>query len=452
MYSEQILAVLKKMKVKVGDRVNVTKGKEIFEGVLMPRIEVGDQDTLSIKLNSGYNVGLRFDRSVNIERVGDGPKLGSIPALKLKESKELPSISMISTGGTIGTHVDYKTGGVFMCRSPEEILSTAPEIQSIVNLKNIIRPFTLASEDMLPSDWQKMAELSAKELNKDVEGIIITHGTDVLHYTSYAMSFMLKNLTKPIAIVGAQRSPDRGSFDGAMNLICAAHFIGHSDVAEVCVVMHGSSNDDYCLAHRGTKVRKMHTSRRDAFRSINDIPLLKIWPNGKIETLNSNYRKKSKGKVVADTKFEPKVSLVKAYVGSDPEIIDWHVKRGFKGIVVEGTGLGHVPTGESGITKDPLRKKYSWIPHIKSAVDSGVAVVMTSQAMYGRVNPYVYRNLRLASNAGTIFGEDMLPEAAYVKLGWVLGHTKNLKKVRELMAQNLAGEINKRLDTDLFLI
>jgi glutamyl-tRNA(Gln) amidotransferase subunit D len=319
-------------------------------------------------------------------------------------------------------------------------------------MRTMLRPFTVASEDMNYTHWQKLAELVAKELNKGARGVMVTHGTDTLHFTSAALSFMLKNLTKPVALVGAQRSPDRGSFDGAMNLICGSYFTGYSGIGEVSVVMHGTTNDDFCLAHRGTKVRKMHTSRRDAFRSINDLPLAKIWPNGKIEITNQNYKRFENKKVVADTKFEPKVALVKSYPGSDPEILDWYVSRGFKGIVIEGTGLGHVPTGESGVKVGEFDQKSSWIPHIKRAVKNGIVVIITSQALYGRVHPFVYRNLRLVYEAGGIYGEDMLPEVAYIKLGHVLGHTKDAEKAKQMMLTNVCGEITRETDPRNFLV
>lgn len=443
---------MKSKKLKIGDRVKILKDGKEFQGFLMPRIEIGDLNSLVIKLDNGYNIGLKYEKGLKIQKMGQVIKLGSIPSKKFSRKPGLPSVSLIATGGTIGTHVDYKTGGVFMVRTPEEIVATTPELENIVNMKTMLRPFTVASEDMNHKHWQELAELVAKELNKGARGVMVTHGTDTLHFTSAALSFMLKNLTKPVALVGAQRSPDRGSFDGVMNLVCGSYFTGYSNIGEVCVVMHGTTNDDFCFAHRGTKVRKMHTSRRDAFRSINEIPLAKIWPNGKIEIGNENYRRFDDKKVVVDYKFEPKIALVKSYPGSDPEILDWYVHKGFKGIVIEGSGLGHVPTGESGVKIGEFDQKFSWIPHIKKAVENGVVVVMTSQTLYGRVHPFVYRNLRLVYEAGGIYGEDMLPEVAYIKLGHVLGHTKDVEKAKQMMLMNLAGEINKETDPRSFLV
>ena len=412
---------------------------------------MGDRSSVVLKLDNGYNIGIRFDKGMTLKKVGPSTKLGGIPTVKLKHKAGLPEVSLIATGGTIGTHVDYRTGGVYMCRTPEEIIATAPELENVVNLKGVHRPFTIASEDMNYEHWQKIAELVASELNKGRRGVIVTHGTDTLHFTSAALSFMLKNLSKPVAIIGAQRSPDRGSFDGILNLICGGYFVGHSNIGEVAVVMHGSSSDDFCLAHRGTKVRKMHTSRRDAFRSINDMPLARVWPNGKIEILNENYRKFEEKKVVADTAFDPKVAIVKFYPNSDPEIIDYFADKDYRGIIIEATGLGHVATGESGTSENEMTKTLSWIPHIRSALDRGIVVVITSQTLYGRVHPFVYRNLRLLYEAGAIFGEDMLPETAYIKLGWLLAHEKDAEKVKSMMLMNHVGEISAETDYRSYL-
>ena len=441
MYPKNILDKLKKQGIEVGDKVKVSKESEVYEGTLMPRIDLGDENSLIIKLGNGYNIGIKFDSKTEIKKIGKGEKLGVIPKLKMKRVKKLPDVSIIATGGTIGTHVDYKTGGVFMCSSPEEILSTTPEIGNIIDLKNTERPFTLASEDLSYKDWQKMAKSIAKELNSGCRGVIVTHGTDTLHYSAAAMSFMLRNLSKPVAFVGAQRSPDRGSFDGNLNLICASHFTGYSDIGEVCLVMHGTSNDDYCLVNRGTRVRKLHTSRRDAFQSVNEKPIAKIWKNGKIEKTGIDYTKFENKKVKVDDKWEPKVALLKTFPNSDPSIIDWYVDKKYKGLVIEGFGLGHVPTST-------LEEKNSWLPHIKKAIEKGMNIIMTSQTIFGRVHPYVYRNLRLVSEAGVIYGEDMLTEVALVKLSWVLGHTKNKEKIREMMLTPFAREINPRTPSD----
>ena len=448
-YSKQIQKSLKK--IKIGDRISITKNKKTYEGLLMPRTELGDLNCIVLKLDSGYNIGIRHEKGVKVEKSKKAEPKEIKEELKFEMEKEKlkelkfdtkkPKVALIMTGGTIISRVDYRTGGVYALEKPEEHLTNVPELKNIVFIEDIKIPFKKMSEDLDYKDWQTLAELTARELNKN-EGVIITHGTDTLHYTSAALSFMLKNLYRPVVLTGSQRSSDRGSSDAFMNLICSA-YAAISNIAEVGTCMHGSTDDQYCHFIRGTKVRKLHTTRRDAFRSINEMPLAKIWLDGKIDVLNNNYKKRSDERVVADTKFEPKVALLKAYPGSEPEILEFLAKKGYKGFVIEGTGMGHVPTSA----------EKSWIPAIKKLIKDGIPVVIAPQTIYGRINPDVYTNLRiLYHEAKAIPAEDMLPEAAYVKLGWILGHTKDLEEIRKMMLTNMAGEITERSEIETFLV
>jgi glutamyl-tRNA(Gln) amidotransferase subunit D len=448
-YSIQIQKALKG--IKIGDRISVTKGKKKYEGLLMPRTELGDKNCIVLKLDSGYNIGIRHEKGIKIEKSKKAkPKevkeevrfeLGKEKVKELKFDPKKPKVSLIMTGGTIISKVDYKIGGVHALEKPEELLTNIPELKEIVNIENIFSPFKKMSEDLNYKDWQKLAQLTAKELNKN-KGVIITQGTDTLHFTSAALSFMLKNLYKPVVLTASQRSSDRGSSDAFMNIICSAH-TAVSDIAEVGVCMHATTDDHYCHFIRGVKCRKMHSTRRDAFRSINEMPLAKIWPNGKIDILNKNYKRRKDEKVIADVKFEPNVALLKTYPGSEPEILEFLVKKGYKGFVIEGTGMGHVPT---------FAEK-SWISIIKKLIKDGIPVVVAPQTIYGRINTDVYTNLRiLYHEAKAIPAEDMLPETAYVKLSWILGHTKDLERVREMMLTNIAGEITERSEIETFLV
>ena len=444
MYSGKVKEFLKKRKVSEGDFVKfVLKGVK-YCGILLPNEGTSSTDSLMIKQESGYNVGINYNDVECLTNAGKKATLGGVSKFKdLKFNKQMPNVSLVATGGTISSRVDYKTGGVYMLMEPNEILKTTPELVDIINLDAIESPFRIGSEDMSPDLWSLMADIIAKRFNKGDVGVIVTHGTDTLHYTSSALSFLLKDFQKPIALVGAQRSPDRGSFDGSMNLICAAQYVT-SDIAETAIVMHGTMNDDFCFVNRGTKVRKMHTSRRDAFRPINTLPLAKIWPDGKKEVLNQ-YRKRDdsvKAKVCGG--FENKVAIISAYPGADPEIIDYYVDKGYKGIIISSTALGHVP----GYTQ---KKKDSWLPVLKRAVDSGVFVGNASQTIYGRVHPHVYRQLIELEQMGIVFLEDLLVETAYVKLMWALSQTKDLKRVKEIMLTNYVGEFNQRIVPEAFL-
>lgn len=444
MYPLKIQSILKKEKIKIGDEISLKVHGKKYTGILMPRPEIGNQNSLVIKLENGYNIGIDCSKKISIKKVHHKHKelkkekdleLGKIKKslVKVKFDPKKPPISMIATGGTIASRVDYKTGGVYMQMDPKEFLHNIPELADVVNIKYILRPFTKASEDMDHKDFQEIARLVAKRLNTEDKGVIVTLGTDVMHYVSAVLSFMIQKPGKPVVIVGAQKSSDRGSSDAFMNLLCAS-YLSVSDIAEIGVCMHGTVNDDYCLFTPGTKVRKNDSVRRDAFQPVNGQAFAKVNSDGKIENLSS-YRNRSKEKVIADTKFEPKISILKTYPDSDPSVIDWYLSKGYKGFVIEGTGLGHVPT----------HGKKSWIPTIKKH-SKDIPFVITSQTLFGRVNTNVYTNLRiLFHESGAISGEDMTTETAWAKLGWILGHTKDLEKVRELMSTNLVGEISERI-------
>ncbi|RLG56567.1 MAG: Glu-tRNA(Gln) amidotransferase GatDE subunit D [Candidatus Hydrothermarchaeota archaeon] len=418
--------------ISIGDRVRITKEGRSYEGFLMPRSELGDEKHVVIKLDNGYNIGINI-KNATIERIPYERARAKIEERKVSFSKEKPTVTILGTGGTIASKIDYKTGAVHPSFSTEELVNAIPELEDIANIRTNLL-FNILSENMTPTHWKEIAKAIAKELNSGVSGIVVAHGTDTLAYTSAALSFMLKNLYKPVVLVGAQRSSDRPSSDASMNLVSSVR-VACSDIGEVVVIMHGSTSDDYCLIHRGVKVRKMHSSRRDAFRSINAKPIGEIREN-KIKVFQK-YRKRKEEEVFVDDKLEEKVALIKIYPGIDKEYFDYVVDN-YKGIVIEGTGLGHVPT--------------NLLPSIERAYEEGIPVVMTTQTIYGRVNMNVYSTGRELLARGVIPGEDMLPEVAYVKLMHVLAHFSDLEEIKREMLRNIAGEITERTEVDNFLI
>ncbi|UCD02781.1 MAG: Glu-tRNA(Gln) amidotransferase subunit GatD [Candidatus Aenigmatarchaeota archaeon] len=438
MYSGKPRKLLHERNIRVGDRIAVEKNGIRYEGTLMPRPEIGDAACIVIKLDNGYNIGIDC-RNVRISKLTD-EKNGreGVATGTFRMNKKNPQVSIVTTGGTITSKIDYKTGGVTSLTTPDDLQRKIPRLGKFAKIR-IENPFNIMSESMTPSHWQNLAKVVARELRKS-EGVIVTHGTDTLHFTAAALSFMLRDLNKPVVLTGSQRSTDRGSSDGFSNIICSAR-VALSDMAAVGICMHANMDDDYCIFTRGTKVRKMHTSRRDAFRPINDIPLAKVWPDGKIEKLQGVPPRK-KGAVKLETSFEPKVALVKFYPGCNPEIIDYYLKKGYKGLVVEVTGLGQLPT----------YGKNSWIDTIKRATERGMLIFGAAETIYGRLNPNVYTEGRLTKEAGLIHLQDMLPETAYVKLGWVLGQTKKPEKVAERMLTNYAGEMRDRTVMGTFLV
>jgi len=426
---------MKKTDSKPGDYVEVHLTKNIYEGVLLesPKSEIG---IILLKLDSGYNIGFNKKDILEIKLLKKAKDVEE--KLEIKKDSSKLNIAMIITGGTIASRLDSRTGAVNPLSTPESLFKFYPALFKKVNILKVEVPFMKASEDMNFKDWQKIARVAEKLLNdNNIKGLIITHGTDFLHYTAAALSFFLKNLNKPIVLTYSQRSIDRASSDANLNLQCSA-LAAISDIAEVMLVGHASTNDDYCYAMLGTKVRKMHTSRRDAFKVVNAKPFAKIFPDRIDRISDYNIRKDKNGKIKLDLKFEEKVALVKIYPGQEPEILDYYLKKKYKGIVLEMGGLGHVPA-----------KRKGWIKKLKEIQGKGLVVCAVSQCIYGRVDPFVYSNGREILKTGVIYLQDMLAETAFVKLGWVLGHkqwAKNKEKVKEKMLENIAGELNDRLE------
>ena len=411
------------MQAEVYDKVRVETKGAVYEGTLMP----SQTNRIVLKLKNGYNIGINHD-SASITLLGKKEeKKKSEPVSKPRQKKKsLPNISILSTGGTIASKIDYRTGAVTSQFSAEDILRAIPELEDTANY-NCRMIYSILSENMRPSYWVELARAVYEEIKNGADGIIITHGTDTMMYTAAALSFMIETPV-PIVLVGSQRSADRPSSDNAMNAVCAAA-VAVSDIAEVCVVMHGGTSDDFCYIHRGTKVRKMHTSRRDAFQSVNAKPIGRVeYPSRDIKIM-SPFIKRGEKKLALRDKLEPKCALIKYATGASSESLLFHSGAGYKGIVIEGTGLGHVST--------------EWIPLIRNAVDAGIPVVMTSQCINGRICDRVYDTGRDILRAGAIEGEDMLSEVALVKLMWALGQTSDAGKVKELMHTSIAGEITR---------
>lgn len=429
-----------KSDAKPGDFVEIHLTKLIYEGTLLESPS-SEKAIVLLKLGNGYNIGFNKKDILEIKKLKSQETKES--KIEIKKNPEKPNIALIITGGTIASKYDSKTGGVKYLTNIQEFLKFYPEIQEVANVVKIENPFMVWSEDMAPKHWKEIAKTCESLLNdSNIKGIVITHGTDFLHYTSAALSFMLKNLNKPVVLTYSQRSIDRGSSDARLNLMCATR-VATSDINSVTLVGHASEDDNFCYALPGTKVRKMHTSRRDTFKPINTQPIARVWPD-KIEIIKPDYlnqktKSKKKQKAKADTKFQDKVALIKFYPGQTPDILDWYYKQGFKGVVVEVAGIGQVAT----------ETKHSWLKKVSELSKKGFIICAAPQTIYGRLDPYVYSSGRKLLDAGMIYLEDMLSETALVKLGWILGHSEyseSKEKIKKLMLENIAGEFNKRLE------
>ncbi|MBI4979954.1 Glu-tRNA(Gln) amidotransferase subunit GatD [Candidatus Woesearchaeota archaeon] len=421
-----------------GDRIRVKTLTDEIEGILMPSY---DQKSILIKLPNGYNVGYEEKEVLSVTLLEPKKTAAEKPLREITFRPGLKTIVILHTGGTIASKVDYKSGAVTAKFTAEDLLGMFPELGEIANIETELVS-NMMSEDMLFSNYQNIAESIVHHAKKDIAGIIIGHGTDTLGFTAAALAFIFEKINIPILLVGSQRSSDRGSTDAAMNLICAAEFITKTDFAGVAVCMHHSASDDICAILPATKTRKMHTSRRDAFKAINTEPIAVVdYEKRKINFISKDYSRRGEDKVIiSKDKFSEKVGLLKVHPNQDPKLFRFFADN-YDAFVLEATGLGHAPTN--------LGKNLENYETIREFVKKGGIVAITSQCLYGAVHPSVYTNLRRLSEIGCIFCEDMLPETAFIKLAWLLGNYPK-EKVEKLMAANLRGEIGERRELNKF--
>lgn len=436
-YRGAALSALKNFSVQVWSDVEVQTTRGEFKGIILPRSETADDRHIVLKLRNGYNIGLAVDTITGMRQTGYKKANYKIPEKQFPYDPKKPRVKLFGTGGTIASRLDYRTGAVIPAFSPGELYGSVPELADICNLETE-KLYGVFSENMGPEQWIGTATAIGREIEKGVSGIVIGHGTDTMHHTAAILSFMVQNSPVPIVMVGSQRSSDRPSSDAAINLINATKTAAESDIAEVMVCMFGPTSDQYDLLHRGTRVRKMHSSYRSTFRTIGDIPLAMVSRDWIIPLRNDYKRRRNDRNVVINTAFEEMVSIVYYYPNMRPDIIESLIDNNYKGIVIAGTGLGHV--------NKPL------YPALKKAHQKGIAMFMTVQTLWGFVQMYVYDTGRDIMELGVIPAANMLPEVAYVKLGWTLGQTTDLEKVKEIMLTPIAGEITEREPHNGYLI
>jgi len=434
-YSGKIKDILLNYNIDIGDIIEVITEYGSYKGRLMPRYEIYEPNYLTLKLPNGYNIGIRFSENVKIRLLNKKEPEQTLKKEEIQEQKNKIIISYIATGGTIMSRIDYKTGAVKPSFHLEDLTDLIPDAISYTNIR-MIELMKILSEDINSEHWKKISQTIYNEIKTGSKGIIITHGTDTMGYTAAALSFSLRNLPHPVILVGAQRSLDRPSSDAALNLYSAHHFAIKSEYSGVFVLMHGDISDEYCVVHKGTRVRKMHTSRRDAFKTINSKIVARIH-RGEIqyEDVSELLKRDDSREISLMDNFENKVFLLKTFASMPAEmsdIITYLTDKGYKGILFEGTGLGHVP--------------HSIIDAIRYATDKGVMVAISSQCLYGRINMHVYETGRLLIKSGALGCEDMLPETALVKMMWVLGNYRDLEVAKKVFLTNIAGEISERLE------
>ena len=421
-YVGESLEFLKSNDIEVGDSVKILSDLT-YSGIVMPRYEHSDDKHIVLKLNSGYNVGLEIEKIKKVEKNETSQKIIE-KNHKIEHSEGLPKILLLSTGGTIASKIDYRTGAVTPVLTAEELNSSVPELAKIANIDAQVL-FSEYSENIMPEHWLDLAKKINEFEKSDYSGIIIAHGTDTMHYTSSFLSFALAGFPIPIVLVGSQRSSDRASSDAALNLIGATKFITESNPKGIYIVMHQDENDDTIACHLGTRVRKNHTSKRGAFQTIGDNPAFIIAENQIQKNFSEDYFKinEYQPKINLDTK----VALVKYHPGYDPNLLNQIIEMGFKGIIFEGTGLGHIGK--------------TMYETVKKANEKGIFLGMTSQCIDGRVRMTVYESGRDLLDLGIIPLENMIPEVALVKAMWVFGNYQDSEEIKKIMLKNIASEL-----------
>ncbi len=408
--------------------VKLHSGSRILEGILVKE----DHKHITLKLSNGYNIGILKHKISRVEKISDVEHQKS-EKQHLKQDSSLPKILILHTGGTIASKVDYKTGAVVANFEPAELISMFPELKDLAHIDSRLIS-NMMSDDMRFLHYNIIAEEVMKEHTK-YKGIIITHGTDTLHYTSAALSFMLEHLNIPIVLVGSQRSSDRGSTDAAINLISAVSFIVNTSLAGVFICMHEDISDQSAIILNGLNARKMHSSRRDAFQAINKQPIARVnFFTKEIEYISEypNTALNSEGHL----KIHPFKDLKIGFVISHPNMHHEELEtfKDFDGLILEGTGLGHMPIGMI----DEHTKEHEKIKHAIAELCKKMPVVMTTQTISGIVNMNVYSPGRELQEIGVTGNQSTLsPETAFIKLAWLISQKLDPK---EYFMQNLRGE------------
>ena len=437
-YKGEALKVLQKFNVRVWGQIEVETTRGLFKGTVLPRSENDDDLHIVIKIETGYNIGIDVTTVTGMKETGYKKANYKIPEKEFPYSDDKPNVKLFGTGGTIASRLDYRTGAVIPAFSPGELYGAVPELADVCNIKTE-KLFAVFSENMGPDQYMILAKAIGEEIAGGVDGIMIGHGTDTLHHTAAALSFMVQNSPVPIILVGSQRSSDRPSSDAALNLIHASTAAGHGDIAEVMVCMFGPTSDEYGFLHRGTRVRKMHSSYRSTFRTIGDTPVATVSRTAGVTPIKTDYNPRRKDRNVSILPFfNENVTMMYYYPHMKADIMHSLIDAGYKGIIIVGTGLGHVN-----------RELY---PALERAQKENVSVYMTLQTIWGYVHMFVYETGRDMMARGVIPLGNMLPEVAWVKLGWALGQTDDLQEVKKIMLTPVNGEITEREPYNGYLV
>jgi glutamyl-tRNA(Gln) amidotransferase subunit D len=430
---------------KIRITVNSWSGEVEHEGYLLQPVKEG---YITLKLINGYNISFP-EESVKNKLILETSKISDTIHETPKQNNDLPKITIIHTGGTIASKVDYTTGAVVARLEPHELLEANPELAKQACI-SVIKLGNMWSDDMRPQHWNSILSASEDAFKSGSVGVVICHGTDSMHFSSSAVAFGWAGMggipPGRIVFTGSQRSSDRGSSDSSENLLAAVHWAAYGpkvngDIGDsTVVVMHDTTADGACAVFSGVGVRKMHTSKRDAFKQINNQKLATIIierENIEIEyeiPWTTSNRKVNNNVSLYDCELKFTHLMSNAHL--QPELINFIKEKGHAGIIIHGMGLGHLPI-ENPLGDAPENLEVS--KAIKEYVEAGGTALMVAQCINGPINMDVYSKGRIQQSLGIIGHPSTTPpDTAAVKLHWVLSN--NPEEVNSLILDNLCGE------------
>ena len=427
--------------------VKTWSGVVAHEGLTLP---AAGPKLITLKLANGYNVSYPESYVESVEILDEVEISEEEAPTPIEQDGNLPLVHLIHTGGTIASKVDYATGAVTARFEPDELLQSVPELKSVARLR-VVKLGNMFSDDIRPRHWNRMLKATEEAFAEGAVGVVITHGTDTLHLSAAAMGYgWAGNGGRPpgrIALTGSQRSPDRGSSDAAENLVAAVHWAAHGPEptgyrdASV-VVMHSESSDGQCAVLPGIACRKYHSSRRDAFKAINQGPLAWINNDGTGPSIEMAEHEPADARVeaISPMMFNEDVRIAQFIADPhlDPNLVMLAIKDGFDAIVLHGTGLGHLPISDP---QDDSPENTKLRLMLEDHCSNGGVVVVVAQTIHGPMNLNVYAKGREQQDMGVIgHGSLCPPSSALVKLHHLLSRGGGQETVASNWTEDLCGE------------
>lgn len=340
----------------------------------------------------------------------------------------MTKVLVIYTGGTIGMIKNPETGllNSFDFNSVYEHIPELNRLHTEIDTMSVTRP--IDSSEMSSEDWIQMAKLIQNSYGR-YDGFVILHGTDTMSYTASALSFMIKDLQKPVILTGSQLPIGVIRTDGKENLITAIEIAAAKDSNGESIIQEVAVYFEYSL-YRGNRSSKVSSHQFEAFKSPN-------YPELAIAGVNIKYKwsalfRPKQSKPSYNFSLSNSVALLKIYPG-----MDINLYRGLfdvsktKGIVLETFGSGNAP---SNIEMQSLMKDY---------VEGGGVIVNITQCSSGGVKQGAYHTSSFFNKIGVISGSDLTVEAAITKLMFALGTESNSDNIKALMATPMCGEMER---------